>query len=141
MNAAARPVVTLEAFEAGTLDAEAFDHESHVYVGWLYLESLPLLEAIRRYSAALRRLTEQLGVPEKYHETITWFYLLLIAERRRITRGHGWFAFRSENDDLFHAARVLGRYYSKKLLMSDRARKAFVLPDRLEDTPTVRTDP
>lgn len=139
MNAAAEPQVTLEAFEAGTLDADTFDHESHVYVGWLYLERFALLESIRRYSAALRRLTARLGVPDKYHETITWFYLVLIAERRETTRGHGWFAFRSENDDLFHAARILGRYYSKDRLAGKRARQAFVLPDRLADPPAVKT--
>lgn len=140
MNAAAKPAVTLEAFEAGTLDPQSFDHEAHIYVGWLYLERIPLLEAIRRYSTALRRLTTKLGVPGKYNETITWFYLVLIAERRQTTRGHGWFAFRSENDDLFHGSRMLGRYYSKALLKSDQARQAFVLPDRLADGLTVRTD-
>lgn len=141
MNAAAKPTVTLDAFEAGSLDPEAFDHEAHVYVGWLYLERFPLLETIGRYSQALRSLTTKLGVPDKYHETITWFFLALIAERREATRGHGWFAFRSENDDLFHGARLLARYYSKECLMSDHARQAFVLPDRLEDQLPVRTGP
>ena len=139
MNAAAVPEITLEAFEDGTLDADQFDHESHVYVGWLYLERYPLLESIQRYSAALRRLTARLGVPGKYHETITWFYLVLIAERRDTMRGEGWFAFRSENDDLFDAARILGRYYSKERLMGEQARQAFVLPDKLADLPAVRT--
>ena len=139
MNAVAEPAVTLEAFEAGTLDAASFDHASHVYVGWLYLEHHSLPESIGRYSAALRRLTASLGVPGKYHETITWFYLVLIAERRETTRGQGWFAFRSENDDLFHAARILGRYYSKERLMGERARQTFVLPDKLADLPAVRT--
>ena len=141
MNAAARPAVTLEDFEAGTLDPVAFDHEAHIYAAWLYLERFPLIEAIQRYSAALRSLTTNLGVPGKYNETITWFYLVLIAERREATQGHGWFAFRSENDDLFHAAQTLARYYSKERLMSDLARQAFVLPDRLVDRPTLRTDP
>jgi hypothetical protein len=141
MNAAVRPTLTLEAFEAAAIDPAAFDHEGHVYVGWLYLERLPLLEALQRYSGALRRLTERLGVPDKYHETITWFYLVLIAERRDATRGHGWFAFRSENDDLFHARAMLARYYSEELLMSNRARQTFVLPDRLHGRSPVRTDP
>lgn len=141
MNALAKPTITLEAFEAGTLDPESFDHEAHTYVGWLYLERFPLLEAIRRYSQILRSLTRKLGVPDKYHETITWFYLVLIAERRETMRGHGWFAFRSENDDLFYGARMLARYYSKERLLSDHARQAFVLPDRLADQATIRTDP
>ena len=140
MNAAARPTVNLEDFEAGTLDPESFDHEAHIYVAWLYLDRYPLIEALERYSASLRTLTTDLGVPEKYNETITWFYLVLIAERRESTQGHGWFAFRSGNDDLFHGARTRARYYSKERLMSDLARQAFVLPDRLVDRPTLRTD-
>ena len=139
MNAAARPDITLEAFEAGTLDPDACDHASHVYVGWLYLERYSLLEAIRRYSTALRSLTKKLGVPEKYNETITWFFLVLIAERRETTPDLDWFRFRARNDDLFHGAAMLGRYYNKDLLMSDRARRTFVLPDRLTTRSLVRT--
>ena len=139
MNAAARPTVTLEDFEAGRLDPETFDHEAHVCVAWLYLDRFPLIEAIQRYSAALRCLTADLGVPEKYNETITWFYLVLIAERRQTARSHGWCAFRAENGDLFHGAQTLARYYSKARLTSDQARQAFLLPDRLSERPTLRT--
>ena len=130
MNAAAVPEISLDAFEEGKIDAEAFDHEAHVYVGWLYLQHYSLLESIDRYSASLRRLTAKLGVPGKYHETITWFFLVLISERREQSSDTNWFEFRRKNDDLFHGSRILGRYYSKDLLTSDCARQTFRLPDR-----------
>jgi hypothetical protein len=131
MNAAAAPDLTLDAFEAGTIDVEAFDHEAHVYVGWLYLERYCLLEAIDRYSAALKRLTAKLGIPGKYHETITWFFLVLINERRAETKSSGWFAFRRENPDLcLEAGKTLQRHYSKDVLASELAKSTFVLPDR-----------
>ena len=130
MNAAAEPPVSIAAMEAGDIDAATFDHEAHVYLGWLYVNRYPLAEAIDRFTGALRRLTEQLGVPDKYHDSISWFYLLLIAERRSAAGDAEWFSFRRDNDDLFRREpSILDRFYSRELLASDRARKTFVLPD------------
>jgi len=131
VNAAATPDLTLEAFEAGEIDAERFDHEAHVYVGWLYLERDPLLDANDRYCTALKRLTATLGVPGKYHETITWFFLALINQRRAAAGPGGWFAFRRDNPDVcLEAGKALQNYYSKDLLASALAKSTFVLPDR-----------
>jgi hypothetical protein len=133
MNALAKPEVTLESFENGTIDVEAFDHDAHIYVAWLYLECCPVLEAAQRYSDALRRLTTKLGIPGKYHETITWFFMFLIDERRRQLEAGDWYGFRRSNEDLFARGEqsVLHRYYHGETLGSDRARQSFVLPDRL----------
>ena len=49
---------TIERFEAAQVDPARFDHEAHVYVGWMYLRAYARDEAIARYDAALRRLTE-----------------------------------------------------------------------------------
>ena len=131
MNAAAEPQVSIAALESGDLDAAAFDHEAHVYLGWQYVREYPLSEAIGRFTSALRRLTIKLGVPGKYHDTISWFYLLVIADRRDQAQDDSWSAFRRDNEDLFSRDdNVLARYYSKDLLRSDRARRTFVLPDR-----------
>lgn len=133
MNAAAIPQFTIEAFEAGTIDAEAFDHEAHVYIAWLYLERYPLHEAIARFTDALQRLTVQLGIPGKYHETVSWFFMLLTEERRFGLTAGDWFSFHRKHADLFASGpdSILGRYYSSELLASDRARTSFVLPDKL----------
>ena len=131
MNPAAAPDLTIEAFESGRNDPAHFDHEAHVYLAWLYLERLPVLEAARRYSDALRRLTQRLGIPGKYHETITCFYLFVIAERREAS-GRCWPEFRRRNQDLLARGEssVLNRFYTRETLASERARKVFVLPDR-----------
>ncbi len=133
MNAAATPCVSIESFEDGTIDADAFDHEAHVYVAWLYLQRVPLHEATARYTAALRRLTQQLGIPGKYHETISWFFMLLIEERRCEQESDDWLSFHRDHADVFaHGdANALHRYYSSELLSSDRARRSFMLPDKL----------
>lgn len=132
MNAQDAPEISLAALENGSIDADTFDHAAHVYAAWLYLEQYSLPDAIAAFSAALRRLTVKLGVPDKYHETVTWFFMLLIAERRAAGAGGDWFAFCCDNPDLFcRRDNIIMRYYSSELLASDRARHAFVLPDRL----------
>ncbi len=115
------------AFEDATIDAAEFEHEAHLLVGWRYLQDYTLLESITRYSGALKRLTRKLGVPNKYHETITWFYLIKIAERKAAT---DWAAFKTANPDLFERnPSIIQQYYSESLLSSECARQAFVLPD------------
>jgi hypothetical protein len=130
MNVAAEPMLTIQQFEQGQVDPERFDHEAHVHIGWLYLREFELPDALRRFDAALRRLTTQLGVPGKYHATITWLFLLLINERA--DRNEDWETFRSHNQDLIDDSRtMLHRYYSEDRLFSDDARQHFVLPDRI----------
>jgi N-formylglutamate deformylase len=132
VNALAHPAVSIDAFENATLDAEAFDHESHVHVAWLYLEQWPLIEATDRFCKAIHRLTIKLGAETKYHETITCFFMQLINERRQADAQAGWLPFRSKNIDLISdAGKTLARYYSKELLGSDLARQQYLLPDRV----------
>jgi len=129
MKAHATPRISIQQFESGQVDAEQFDHEAHVYVGWLFVRTFELGEAIARYDTALKRLTRKLGVPDKYHATITWLFLMLINER---ASDDDWLSFVSRNQDLLADSKsTLQKYYSEELLFSDRARKHFVLPDKL----------
>ena len=123
------PSITIAAFERGDIDAEKFDHTAHIYMGWLYIGAYPLAEAIRRFDAALQRLVALLGAEDKYHATLTWFYLLLISERS--ASGERWSDFRRRNPDLFDSRNTLSRYYSHDMLFSERAKARFVMPDRL----------
>ncbi len=130
MSAALEPRLSIEQFEAGDVDAERFDHEAHVYVGWLYVQAFDLADAVARFDCALRRRTARLGVPGKYHATITWLFLVLINERA--TRDETWEEFRSRNESLIRDSKAtLRRYYSDTLIFSDAARRHFVLPDKL----------
>ena len=118
----------LAAFESCAIANTEFHHADHVRVAWIYLQHSPLLEAMQRFIASLRRFASHHGVPMLYHETITLAYLLLIHERMN---GETSFDdFRANNPDLFTwKPSILDRYYSAETLASDRARAAFVLPD------------
>ncbi len=121
----------VEAFENATLEPGGFNHEAHILVGWRYLQDLSLLDAITRFTDAIKRLTRKLGVPTKYHETITWFYLIKIAERCSDDLTADWPAFKAANPDLFAwNPSLIEKYYSNALLSSDTARRMFVFPDQ-----------
>jgi hypothetical protein len=89
---------TVDKFETSTVDASLFDHEAHVYVAWLYLQTFERDEAFRRFDAALRRFAGKIGAASKYNAMITWLFLKLIVERAR--DGETWPAFRARNADL-----------------------------------------
>ena len=123
----------IEEFEQGR-PAEGFHHADHVRVAFAYVSRFPILEAIGRFSEALRRFAAAKGKAGLYHETITWGYLLLINERRsKQGKGSSWEEFAEANSDLLiWKGGPLERYYSPERLNSDLARKIFVLPDRAE---------
>ena len=122
----------LAAFEAGTLPEDLFHHRDHVRAGWLFLQEESPASALERFGSALRRFAARLGKADRYHETITWAYLLLINERmERFGRGRSWPEFAEANADLLTwRDPVLRNYYRDETLQSDLARKVFVLPDR-----------
>ncbi|NVJ70402.1 MAG: hypothetical protein HWE08_08620 [Alphaproteobacteria bacterium] len=119
----------MSAFEDATLDPNLFDHEAHIRMGWLYVTRYPLTEAIDRFASSLKRLTKALGAEAKYHETITWFYMLLIADRQALCTAKSFDGFLAANTDLVGKPSVLTRYYHPKTLASVRARTHYVLPD------------
>ena len=121
------------AFESTKLPAEQFSHEAHVRVAWCYLRHAPLPQALAHFSAALQRFADAKGAHGKYHETVTVAYMLVIADRLDGARDLPWTEFAAANPDLLaRRPSVLATYYSEALLSSDRARRAFVMPDRLE---------
>lgn len=120
----------VERFERG--DVDGFHHADHVRVAFAYLRTMPLLDAIGRFSAALRRFAAAHGTPELYHETITWAFLLIIHERMQRAPGE-WEAFARDNGDLLRwKPSVLESYYSAEVLGSELARRVFVLPAMYE---------
>jgi len=118
-------------FELGRAPGD-FHHADHVRVAFAYVSELPLLDAVAKFSAALQRFALAKGKPNLYHETITWAYLFLIAERRARSGGdEGWEEFAERNSDLLvWKGGALERYYSKATLASELARRTFLLPDR-----------
>ena len=119
-------------FESGSVPAAEFHHADHVRVAFAYVSRYPLLQALEKFSAALRCFAASQGKPNLYNETITWAYLFLIHERiSRTAERQTWEQFATENPDLLTwKDGVLKRYYAEETLQSDLAKRVFVLPDR-----------
>jgi hypothetical protein len=122
----------IQQFEGGTTPRGAFHHADHVRLAFEYLYRYPVLEALEKFSAALKRFAAAQGKPQLYHETITWAYLFLIRERMaRAGRSRTWEEFAERNPDLLiWKGGVLGTLYRQETLDSDLARHTFVLPDQ-----------
>jgi len=122
-------------FEEGRAPG-ALHHADHVRVAFAYVSEFPLLEAIPKFSAALKRFAISKGKPHLYHATITWAYLLLIHER--IARAGGrqsWEDFAAHNADLLvWKGGILERYYAPTTLDSALARQTFIFPDVVRTT-------
>jgi hypothetical protein len=117
----------MQGFESGTLDE--YPHVSHVRVAWCHLGRDPILIALARFRAALKRFAAGKGKPDRYHETITIALLLMIADRRG-PAGESWDGFAARNPDLLQwPCPALTDLYGDGLLDSPRAREMFVLPE------------
>lgn len=120
----------LEQFVDTTLPADQFHHQQHVQVAWLFVRRYGMPAALGEFTAAIKRFADAKGATGLYHETITWAFLLLIAERQARTSADTWETFANANADLLTwKPSILNQYYSKELLASDLARRTFVMPD------------
>ena len=113
-----------------TLPAEQFHHEQHAHVAWLLVCEHGMPAALGEFTTAIKRFAAAKGAHALYHQTITWAFLLLIAERQAGCSAANWEQFAAANADLLvWKPSILSRYYSKELLMSELARRTFVMPD------------
>ena len=120
-------------FEAGESPPGGFHHRDHVRVAWWYLRDCQLPEALARFVTGLQRFAAAQGKPDLFHETITTAYLLLINERLADGRDLVWDEFAARNPDLLTwKPSILARYYREETLSSPRAKRTFVMPDRLD---------
>ena len=122
----------LDRFVDTTLPADQFHHQQHVQVAWLFVRKHGMPAALSEFTAAIKRFADAKGATGLYHETITWAFLLLIADRQGRRPASTWQEFESANADLLvWQPSILERYYSKELLASDLARRTFLMPDRI----------
>ncbi|HME88015.1 MAG TPA: hypothetical protein VKE30_02240 [Chthoniobacterales bacterium] len=117
------------ALERGEIANKDFQHASHLHVAWVYLaESSSIGEAAGKMSNTLRNFAAAAGKPEKYHKTITLFWIHLLNRVRLTANG------KSLTEIVHCHPRLLEKnfplvYYSRDLLFSERARASWVEPD------------
>ena len=123
------------AFEDGTLPEDLLSHEGHVRMAWIYVRTHPLVEAIDRFCRDLKSYVHGVGATDKYHETITWAFLIIVNERAA-DPNQSWEDFKEANPDLFDRKnKILMQFYRPDTIASSRARKTFLFPDLMAPLP------
>jgi hypothetical protein len=121
----------IERFEQDLAPEKSFHHADHVRLAFEYLREFSVLEALSRFSAALKRFAAARAKTQLYNETITFAYFFLIRERMARDEGMTWEEFAESNPDLLvWKDGTLSRYYRGATLKSEFARNVFVLPDQ-----------
>ena len=121
----------IQRFESGAVSEDCFHHADHVRLAFAYLNQYPTLQALDKFSGALKRFAAALGKSQLYNETITHAYFFLIRERMERSVGTDWEEFIVDNSDLLSWKNgILTRYYREETLQSDLARRVFLFPDK-----------
>lgn len=121
----------LERFASGDMPKQAFRHADHVRLAWVLLAEAPLLPALLTFRASLKAFATRHGADGLYNETITCFYVLLIADAMgKMGPDHDWQEFRAAQSELFsYPKALLERYYPEGNAFSAAAQASFFLPD------------
>ena len=87
-------------FERGEIENGAFGHPSHLRVAWVYLHECGSIdEATDRMAATLRQFAASAGKADKYHQTLTVFWVQALAlaggtmdaaTAAEVMRAHPW---------------------------------------------------
>lgn len=123
------------AFRAGTLPKAEWTHVAHLRVGAWHIHQFGPEKALELLRTAIRRLNDHHGTANSptggYHETITAAYLHLIGDFLSAFGADVAFEQRVEAliDGPLADRSVLLRFWSRPLLMSERARAAWLPPD------------
>ena len=120
----------VRAFEACETGKDDFKHRDHLAVAVCYLQTLGKEAALERMRSALMRFLDHHGVDRKqYNETITVFWIELVAEKlNEIGAGVSLVEKCNRVVEGMSKDRVL-EYYSAERLWSDEARARFLAPD------------
>jgi hypothetical protein len=117
------------ALERSEIANENFHHASHLHVAWVYLaESSSVQQAANKMRKTLRRFAAAAGKPKKYHETITLFWVHLLARAKARSHGGRLEDIVRANPQLLEKNFPLA-YYSAERLFSDEARVSWIEPD------------
>jgi hypothetical protein len=124
----------VEEFESCRLPAAQFHHADHIRLAWIFLGQMDEAEATRRIEQAIRRYAEHNGIGQKYHQTITLAWMMLVAAARRATPHAASFDEFAELHAELLAVKNLNNYYTPERLANPEARMGWLEPD-LEPLP------
>jgi hypothetical protein len=105
-----------------------FDHRQHVKFAWAVLSELPDEEAATFVAGEIREFADK-NAPGRYHETLTRFWVKLVAHTRSVAEESTDFDAHVGDFAVLLDKSAPSKHYSEALLHSAQARSTFVEPD------------
>ncbi len=126
-----------ERFKKQQIEPSEFNHLAHLKVAWDYIGEYSVTQAQARESfhRDIIQLTKVLGAEEKYHRTLTDFFLDYLYQvkwylNHNGTSSESWALVEQECSLLIkNAKKLISYYYSDELINSDLARTQYVDAD------------
>jgi hypothetical protein len=118
------------AFDDCSLPPAKFHHGDHIRLAFILLQRNSLIDALRLFSEGLKRFAIAKKALGLYNETITWSYMLIINDRMVRSEAMTFEEFRVAHSDVFMwQPSILDSMYKRETLISQLAKKEYLLPD------------
>ena len=118
----------VSSFETCSFHPSEFRHYQHLTVALWYMWHHSLAEATARMTSGIRKLAETYG-KTGYHETITLFWLRVVANFAAEHRHEPIPAAANALIDSYDDKDFIRQYYSAELLASSEAKAEWIEPD------------
>ena len=121
----------IEAFHQNSLPTSEFRHRGHLRLAWLILNRHQKTEAASIVAREIRRFAASQGAPGRYHETLTRFWVYMVAHAKENAKSAG------NIDDLLLEFPILldknlpYRHWTSETFDSPEARSGWIAPDVL----------
>jgi hypothetical protein len=129
-TASAEDALYRHSFETFKVPPSEFRHADHIRLAYTHLCEASVEVAAERMKSSLLAFLEHFGIDRsKYHETITWAWILAVRHFMEASpRSASSAEFIAFNGRLLDKTIML-KHYSADLLFSNEARASFVSPD------------
>lgn len=118
------------AFRDKTLRPGWFTHEAHLRLAFIHLTKYGLDGALNNMRQEIRAFAENLGIYDKYHDTVTIAAVYMVNDFMKETDNTSFDSFlKSGGDDLKDFKGLLEKHYSYNVFKDQKAREHFVEPD------------
>jgi hypothetical protein len=114
----------LDAFETGRISTAQFHHRDHLRLAWVQVQRLGPEGAAAAVSAGIRRFAGAHGLDRLYHETLTRFWVRIVAHAAAPT-----FEDTLRLHPLLLDKELPLRHWRRETLFGDAARAGWVEPD------------
>ena len=122
----------VEGFENASIPASDFTHRAHIAVALSYMDEMAPDAALTRMRRHIRSFARHHGADQLYHETLTVFWMRLLAHLNKVYRVDLPLWQRINLITTRWGTRLpVEAHYSKELINSAAARANWFPPDRL----------